>query len=99
MALQYQFKEGSYHLYDMSTQASHLTGEHRLRLRTDNVALAFDLRTGVLHEHGSATRIHSWASGPQGRRTAPMTSWWSRVRCPSKRSTNACRSPAIAFTC
>ncbi len=67
MALQYQFKEGSYHLYDMSTQASHLTGEHRLRLRTDNVALAFDLRTGVLHEHGSATRIHSWASGTRRR--------------------------------
>lgn len=62
MALQYQLKEGSYHLYDMSTPASSVTGEHRLRLKTDTVALAFDVRTGELHEHGSPTRIHSWAT-------------------------------------
>ena len=34
MALQYQLKEGNYHLYDLSTPASKVTGEHRLRLRT-----------------------------------------------------------------
>jgi hypothetical protein len=62
MALQYQLKEGHYHLYDLSTPASKVTGEHRLRLKTDNVALAFDASTGVLHEHGSPLRIHSWAS-------------------------------------
>ena len=62
MALQYQLKEGNYHLYDMSTPASKVTGEHRLRLKTDNVAIAFDASTGVLHEHGSPLRIHSWAS-------------------------------------
>ena len=62
MALQYQLKEGNYHLYDMSTPASKVTGEHRLRLRTDNVAIAFDVSTGVLHEHGSPLRIHSWAT-------------------------------------
>jgi len=67
MALQYQLKEGSYHLYDMSTPASRLTGEHRLRLKTDTVAIAFDVRTGMLHEHGSPARIHSWASGTRRR--------------------------------
>ena len=29
MALQYQHKEGNYHLYDLSTPASKVTGEHR----------------------------------------------------------------------
>lgn len=62
MALQYQLKEGNYHLYDLSTPASKVTGEHRLRLRTATVAIAFDVSTGVLHEHGSPTRIHSWAT-------------------------------------
>lgn len=62
MALQYQLKEGNYHLYDLSTPASVVTGEHRLRLKTDTVALAFDASTGVLHEHGSPLRIHSWAT-------------------------------------
>ena len=32
MALQYQLKEGNYHLYDLSTPQSKATGEHRLRL-------------------------------------------------------------------
>ncbi|RFO95665.1 hypothetical protein DIC66_16855 [Rhodoferax lacus] len=62
MALQYQLKEGSYHLYDLSTPASKATGEHRLRLKTDTVAIAFDASTGLLHEHGTPTRIHSWAT-------------------------------------
>jgi hypothetical protein len=62
MALQYQLKEGNYHLYDLSTPASKVTGEHRLRLKTNNVAIAFDASTGMLHEHGSPTRIHSWAT-------------------------------------
>ena len=62
MALQYQLKEGNYHLYDLSTPTSKVTGEHRLRLKTDNVAIAFDVRTGELHEHGSPLRIHSWAT-------------------------------------
>lgn len=62
MALQYQLKEGNYHLYDLSTPASKVTGEHRLRLKTDNVAIAFDARTGELHEHGNPLRIHSWAT-------------------------------------
>jgi len=61
MALQYQLKEGNYHLYDMSTPASTVTGERRLRLKTDTVAIAFDASTGVLHEHGNPSRIHSWA--------------------------------------
>ena len=62
MALQYQLKEGNYHLYDMSSTPSTVTGERRLRLKTDNVAIAFDASTGVLHEHGSPLRIHSWAT-------------------------------------
>jgi hypothetical protein len=62
MQLQYQLKQGNYHLYDLSTPPSKATGEHRLRLMTDTVALAFDVRTGTLHEHGHPARIHSWAS-------------------------------------
>jgi hypothetical protein len=67
MALQYQLKGGNYHLYDLSTPASKVTGEHPLRLRTDTVALAFDASTGMLHDHGSPTRIHSWATGARRR--------------------------------
>ncbi|MFZ3081862.1 hypothetical protein [Rhodoferax ferrireducens] len=62
MTLQYQLKEGNYHLYDLSSPASKVTGEHRLRLRTDTVAIAFDASTGALHEHGNPARIHSWAT-------------------------------------
>ena len=67
MALQYQLKEGNYHLYDMSSPIGKATGERRLRLKTDTVAIAFDARTGILHEHGSPTRIHSWATGARRR--------------------------------
>ena len=67
MALQYQLKHGNYHLYDLSTPPSKATGEHRLRLMTDTVAIAFDARTGELHEHGNPTRIHSWASNTRRR--------------------------------
>jgi hypothetical protein len=62
MALQYQLKEGSYCLYDLSTPQSVATGEHRLRLKTDTVAIAFDASTGKLHEHGAPGRIQSWAT-------------------------------------
>lgn len=62
MTLQYQLKEGNYHLYDLSSPASKVSGEHRLRLSTDTVAIAFDASTGVLHEHGNPARIHSWAT-------------------------------------
>ena len=67
MSLQYQLKQGNYHLYDLSTPASKVTGEHRLRLMTDTVAIAFDARTGKLHEHGAPTRIHSWANNARRR--------------------------------
>jgi hypothetical protein len=67
MSLQYQLKQGNYHLYDLSTPPSRVTGEHRLRLTTDTVAIAFDVHTGKLHEHGNPTRIHSWASNTRRR--------------------------------
>lgn len=67
MALQYQLKSGNYHLYDLSTPASAVTGEHKLRLTTDTVAIAFDVRTGELQEHGSPSRIHSWANNTRRR--------------------------------
>ncbi|MDO8285285.1 MAG: hypothetical protein Q7T69_09785 [Rhodoferax sp.] len=66
-SLQYQLKQGRYHLYDLSTPPSKATGEHRLRLMTETVAIAFDVRTGELHEHGNPTRIHSWASNTRRR--------------------------------
>lgn len=67
MTLQYTLKEGNYHLYDLSTPASRVTGEHRLRLKTDTVAIAFDASTGALREHGSPLRIHSWANNTRRR--------------------------------
>jgi hypothetical protein len=67
MTLQYQLKEGNYHLYDLSTPINKVTGEHRLRLKTDNVAIAFEVSTGALREHGSPLRIHSWANNTRRR--------------------------------
>ncbi|NVO07083.1 MAG: hypothetical protein HXX19_14715 [Rhodoferax sp.] len=77
MGLQYQLKEGNYHLYDLSTPPSKVTGEHRLRLKTDTVAIAFDRSTGALHEHGSPPRIHSWASNTRRRLRAAGA--WDRA--------------------
>ena len=67
MTLQYQLKEGNYHLYDLSTPANRFTGEHRLRLKTNTVAIAFEASTGALREHGSPLRIHSWANNTRRR--------------------------------
>lgn len=67
MTLQYQLKDGHYHLYDLSTPASKFTGEHQLRLRTDAVAIAFEASTGALREHGSPLRIHCWANNTRRR--------------------------------
>jgi hypothetical protein len=62
MDLQYQLKAGSYYLYDLTSPPSEFTGEHKLKLKTDTVAIAFDASTGHLHQHGSPTRIQSWAN-------------------------------------
>lgn len=74
MDLQYQLKEGNYHLYDLSTVANKVTGEHRLRLMTDTVAIAFDRSTGNLREHGNPRRIESWAT-TQRRRLRAAGNW------------------------
>ena len=62
MDLQYQLKAGSYYLYDMRETPSAVTGERRFKLKTDTVAIAFDLHTGEVHQHGSPARIQSWAA-------------------------------------
>ncbi|MFT3813748.1 MAG: hypothetical protein QM740_10245 [Acidovorax sp.] len=62
MDLQYQLKTGSYYLYDMREAPSVVTGERRFKLKTDMVAIAFDLHTGEVHQHGSPTRTLSWAT-------------------------------------
>ena len=67
MELQYQLKGGSYYLYDMDTPPSAVTGERRFRLKTDIVAIAFDVSTGELHQHGNPVRIQSWAMGARRR--------------------------------
>lgn len=61
MDQQYQLKAGHYYLYDMRDKPSAVTGERRFRLRTETVAIAFDLHTGEVHQHGTPTRILSWA--------------------------------------
>lgn len=67
MELQYQLKRGSYYLYDMAEPPSPSTGERRFRLKTDNVAIAFDASTGVLHKHGNPILIQSWATSTRRR--------------------------------
>ncbi|MDH1814384.1 hypothetical protein [Comamonas aquatica] len=62
MNLQYQLKAGSYYLYDMRDQPSAVTGERRFKLKTDLLAIAFDLYTGEVHQHGTPSRIQSWAT-------------------------------------
>ncbi len=61
MDQQYQLKAGHYYLYDMRDAPSAVTGERRFRLRTETVAIAFNLHTGEVHQHGTPTRILSWA--------------------------------------
>jgi hypothetical protein len=77
MDLQYRLKEGNYLLYDLSTPATKLTGEHRLRLKTGTVAIAFDRSTGTLYEHGNPSRIQSWASN--ARRHLRAAGAWDRA--------------------
>ncbi len=62
MDLQYQLKAGNYYLYNLSDEPSKVTGERRYRLVTDIVAVAFNRRSGKIHEHGMPARIHSWAA-------------------------------------
>ena len=62
MDMQYQLKAGSYYLYDMREAPSAVTGERRFKLKTDTVAIAFDMHTGEVHQHGRPTRIQSWAT-------------------------------------
>ena len=67
MDMQYQLKSGDYYLYDMRDPPSAVTGERRFKLKTDLVAIAFDLGTGEVCQHGSPTRIHSWAMSTRRR--------------------------------
>lgn len=67
MTLQYQLKAGSYYLYDMRDTPSAVTGERRFKLKTDLLAIAFDLCTGELHQHGTPARIQSWATNQRRR--------------------------------
>lgn len=67
MDLQYELKAGSYYLYDRRDPPSCATGERRFRLKTDNVAIAFDASTGTVHQHGTPMRIQSWAIGARRR--------------------------------
>lgn len=62
MDLQYQLKAGSYYLYDLSETPSAVTGQRRYKLQTSTVAVAFNCRTGKIHEHGAPARIQSWAA-------------------------------------
>lgn len=62
MDMQYQLKAGAYYLYDMREAPSAATGERRFKLKTDTVAIAFDQHTGEVHQHGTPSRITSWAN-------------------------------------
>jgi hypothetical protein len=67
MDLQYELKAGSYYLYDLAETPSGVTGERRFKLKTEDVALAFDMSTGALHQHGTPQRILNWALGHRRR--------------------------------
>lgn len=62
MHLQYQLKAGSYYLYDLRDTPSAVTGERRFKLKTDLLAIAFDNYTGEVQQHGTPSRIQSWAA-------------------------------------
>ena len=51
----------------MRDAPSAVTGERRFKLKTDTVAIAFDAYTGEVHQHGSPTRIQSWANNTRRR--------------------------------
>ena len=72
MELRYELKAGSYYLYDMREAPSAVTGERRFKLKTDTVAIAFDLHTGEVHQHGSPARIQSWANHTRRRLRAAV---------------------------
>ncbi|AVS93241.1 hypothetical protein C8246_17275 [Paracidovorax avenae] len=67
MDMQYQLKAGAYYLYDMREAPSAVTGERRFKLRTETVAIAFDQHTGQVHQHGTPSRITSWANNTRRR--------------------------------
>lgn len=67
MHLQYQLKAGSYYLYDLRDTPSAVTGERRFKLKTDLLAIAFDNHTGEVQQHGTPSRIQSWASNTRRR--------------------------------
>lgn len=67
MQLQYELKSGSYYLYDLGEAPSAVTGLRRFKLKTDLLAVAFDADTGELHQHGTPTRIQSWAMNQRRR--------------------------------
>ena len=77
MDLQYQLKAGSYYLYDMREKPNAITGERRFKLKTENVAIAFDQHTGEVHQHGNPSRIHSWALTM--RRRLRMAGMWEEA--------------------
>ena len=72
MELRYELKAGSYYLYDMRDAPSAVTGERRFKLKTDTVAIAFDLHTGEVHQHGNPSRIQSWANHTRRRLRAAV---------------------------
>ena len=96
MDMQYQLKAGSYYLYDMREAPSAVTGERRFKLKTDTVAIAFDVHTGQVHStaapRASSRGLTTPAAAcvPPVPSRKPMTSWWCPARCPWMNSTSAC---------
>jgi hypothetical protein len=105
MDLQYQLKAGNYYLYDMREKPSAVTGERRFKLKTADVAIAFDMHTGEVHQHGNPLRIHSWALTM--RRRLRSAGLWDEADdiivisgpCRWTKSTNACGYAATAAAC
>lgn len=62
MSLTYELRHGSYYLMDLSEPPSRLTGERRIHLMTDEVAIAFDRDEGILHKHGNPDQVEDWAT-------------------------------------
>lgn len=74
MDLQYQLIAGSYYLFDMREAPNPITGQRRFQLKSDQLAIAVDTYSGELRQHGSPTRIHSWAM--QTRRRLRAAGHW-----------------------
>ncbi|QMI49740.1 hypothetical protein [Burkholderia sp. MBR-1] len=66
---EYVLHHGSYYLYDMEQRPNPLTGERTIITMTDEIAIAFDLKNGIMHKHGRPEVVHAWTTAARRKLT------------------------------